>query len=96
MTEQSLSLTQALGLTQQPLDKNIPTNQLFLSQQINQLFTLLKQLIQRRGIALITGEIGTGKSTAIRAFIDQLEPNRFDIAYIADPTIDTQSFCSAS
>ena len=87
MTEQPLPLMQALGFIRQPFDKNIPTKQLFLSQQIQQLFALLKQLLQRRGIALITGEIGAGKSTAIRAFIDQLESNRFDIAYIADPTI---------
>lgn len=87
MTDQLLPLMQALGFTRQPFDKGIATKQLFLSQQIIQLFALLKQLIQRRGIALITGEIGAGKSTAIRAFIDQLEPNRFDIAYIADPTI---------
>lgn len=87
MSEQPLPLTQALGFTRQPFDKNIPTKQLFLSQQIKQLFSQLQQLLQHRGIALITGEIGAGKSTAIRAFIDQLEPNRFDIAYIADPTI---------
>jgi general secretion pathway protein A len=87
MTEQPLPLTQALGFTRQPFDKNIPTKQLFISRQIKQLFIQLQQLLQRRGIALITGEIGAGKSTAIRAFIDQLESNRFDIAYIADPTI---------
>jgi len=87
MTDQPLPLMQALGFTRQPFDKNIPTKQLFLSQQIKQLFALLKQLLQRRGIALVTGEIGAGKSTAIRAFIEQLEPSRFDIAYIADPTI---------
>ncbi|MDW7679121.1 MAG: AAA family ATPase [bacterium] len=44
-------------------------------------------LLQRRGIALITGEIGAGKSTAIRAFTEQLESNQYDIAYVADPTI---------
>ena len=87
MTEQQLPLNQALGFTREPFDKNIPTKHLFLSQQIKHLFNQLKQLLQRRGIALVTGEIGTGKSTAIRAFIDQLEPNRFDIAYIPDPTI---------
>jgi general secretion pathway protein A len=87
MTDQPLPLTQALGFTRQPFDKNIPTKQLFVSRQIKQLFSQLQQLLQRRGIALVTGEIGAGKSTAIRAFIDQLEPNRFDIAYIADPTI---------
>jgi len=87
MTDQPLPLTQALGFTRQPFDKNIPTKQLFVSRQIQQLFSQLQQLLQRRGIALVTGEIGAGKSTAIRAFIDQLEPSRFDIAYIADPTI---------
>lgn len=87
MTSPALPLTQALGFTREPFDKNIPTKQLFLSRQIKQLFSQLQQLLQRRGIALITGEIGAGKSTAIRAVIDQLEPNRFDIAYIADPTI---------
>lgn len=87
MNEQQLPLKQALGFTREPFDKNIPTKHLFRSQQIKQLFNQLKQLIQRRGIALVTGEIGAGKSTAIRAFVDQLEPNRFDIAYIADPTI---------
>jgi len=87
MTEPTVTLTHALGFSQEPFDKNIPTKQLFLSHQIKQLFAQLKLLIQRRGIALITGEIGAGKSTAIRAFIEQLEHNRFDIAYIADPTI---------
>ena len=42
---------------------------------------------RRRGIALVTGEIGAGKSTAIRAFTEQLETNQYDVAYIADPTI---------
>jgi type II secretory pathway predicted ATPase ExeA len=87
MAEQQLPLNQALGFSREPFDKNIPTKHLFRSQQIKQLFNQLKQLLQRRGIALITGEIGAGKSTAIRAFVEQLEPNRFDIAYIADPTI---------
>jgi len=87
MSEQPLPLTQALGFSRQPFDKNIPSKQLFIARQIKQLFYQLQQLLQRRGIALITGEIGAGKSTAIRAFIDQLEPNRYDIAYVSDPTI---------
>ena len=87
MNEQQLPLTQALGFMREPFDKNISTKQLFVSRQIKQLFGQLKQLLQRRGIALITGEIGAGKSTAIRAFIERLEQNLYDIAYISDPTI---------
>ena len=87
MNEQPLLLTQALGFTREPFDKNLPVKHLFISKQIEQLFAQLKLLLQRRGIALITGEIGAGKSTAIRAFTEQLEKNQYDVAYIADPTI---------
>jgi len=45
MTEQQLPLNQALGLTREPFDKNIPTKHLFISQQIKQLFQQLNQLI---------------------------------------------------
>jgi general secretion pathway protein A len=69
MTDQPLPLIQALGFTRQPFDKNIPTKQLFLSRQIKQLFSQLHQLLQRRGIALVTGEIGAGKSTVTAHFI---------------------------
>ncbi|UCE07644.1 MAG: ATP-binding protein [bacterium] len=87
MNQQPLPFKPAMGFTRERFDKNFPTKHLFMSQQIKQLFAQLKQLLQRREIALISGEIGTGKSTTIRAFTDQLEQNRFDVAYIADPTI---------
>ena len=87
MNDPSLPLMQALGFTRQPFDKNLPLKHLFLSKQIKELFAHLKQFLHRRGIALVTGEIGAGKSTAIRAFTEQLEKNLYDIAYISDPTI---------
>jgi len=87
MNDQTLPLIKALGFTKQPFDKNLPLKDLFLSNQIKELFEHLKHFLHRRGIALITGEIGAGKSTTIRAFTEQLEKNLYDIAYIADPTI---------
>ncbi|MCP4651859.1 MAG: AAA family ATPase [Candidatus Omnitrophica bacterium] len=87
MDSQQINMRQALGFTREPFDKNVPAKKLYISQQMKQLFLKLSQLLHRRGIALITGEVGAGKSTAIRAFTEQLEKNLFDIAYIADPTI---------
>ena len=87
MKNQTLPLIQALGLTRQPFDKNLPLKHLFLSKQIKELFQQLNHFLHRRGIALITGEVGAGKSTTIRAFNEQLEKNLYDIAYIPDPTI---------
>lgn len=87
MEKKTLSLLQYFGFIQQPFDKNLPLKQLFISKQISQLFTQLQLFLHRRGIALITGEIGAGKSTTLRAFTEQLEKNIYDIAYIPDPTI---------
>lgn len=82
-----LPLRQALGFTIEPFDKHLNAKHLFSSRQIKELFNKLKQLIYRRGIALITGEIGCGKSTVIRAFIESMDKKLYHIAYIADPTI---------
>lgn len=87
MNPEKLSLKDAMGFQREPFNKNLPLKQLFFSKQIKQLFEQLKHFLHRRGIALITGEIGAGKSTAIRAFTEQLEKNLYDIAYIADPTV---------
>lgn len=87
MDAQSLPLLQYFGFSKQPFDKNLPLKQLFRSKQIAQLFEGLTLFLHRRGIALVSGEIGSGKSTTIRAFTEQLEKNLYDIAYIADPTV---------
>jgi type II secretory pathway predicted ATPase ExeA len=55
----------------------------------------LRQLIARRGLALVTGEVGSGKSTAIRAFAESLEKNQFTWVYIDDPTIGMRGLWSS-
>lgn len=75
------------GFLTEPFTKDIAAKSLFISGQLKTLFARLRQLIARRGLALITGEVGSGKSTAIRAFVESLEKNQFDWVYIEDPTI---------
>jgi len=87
MDKQPLPLLQHFGFTKQPFDKNLDHKQLFVSRQIAELFGHFKLFLQRRGVALVTGEIGSGKSTAVRAFTEQLEKNQYDIAYVSDPTV---------
>ena len=82
------------GFLTEPFTKNIAANSLFISAQLKTLFARLRQLVARRGLALITGEVGSGKSTAIRAFAESLEKTRFDWVYIADPTIGMRGLWS--
>lgn len=87
--------TAYFGFLTEPFTKDIAAKSLFISKQLKALFTRLRQLIARRGLALITGEVGSGKSTAIRAFADSLEKNQFEWVYIDDPTIGMRGLWSS-
>jgi type II secretory pathway predicted ATPase ExeA len=75
---QNHDLNAYFGFLTEPFSKEIPAKKLFLTQQLNELFVRLKGLLKRRGVALITGEVGCGKSTAMRAFADSLDKTQTD------------------
>jgi hypothetical protein len=75
------------GFLTEPFSKEIATKSLFLSAQLKGLFERLLHFIGRRGIALVTGEVGSGKFTALRAFTDTLDKNHHALVYIDDPTL---------
>ncbi len=56
------------GLTGTPFDKSIKPDQLFISNAVKELLSRLDYMKQQRGIMLITGQPGTGKTTVLRAF----------------------------
>lgn len=74
------------GFTQAPFSKSIPTEALFPTAGQKELCARLTYLVRERGLGLITGEIGSGKSTAVRAFTAGLDPNRYLVLYLANPT----------
>jgi len=74
------------GFTRVPFSKTIATQDLFPTTGQKELAARLTYLLRERGFGLVTGEIGSGKSTAARAFTATLEPNRFSVIYLANPT----------
>jgi len=56
------------GFTRLPFSRTIATQDLFPTVGQKELGARLAYLVRERGVGLITGEIGCGKSTAIRAF----------------------------
>ncbi len=75
------------GFTRLPFTKDLPTGDLFPSTALQELASRLTFLARERGIGLLTGEIGSGKSTAIRRFVSSLDPNQFLVIYLPNPTI---------
>ncbi len=70
------------GLKQTPFTQHPDPQQLFASQAFTQLRARLQFLSEHRGAGLLTGEVGSGKSTAARHWIAGLNPNLFKILYL--------------
>jgi len=55
---------------------------LFSSQAWNQVKTRFQFLVDHHGAGLLTGEVGSGKSTAVRSFSAGLNANLFKVMYL--------------
>src|SRR5579863_7626765 len=77
-----MSYLQHFGLKHDPLGKNIRST--VQSQQSTQLKQKLDWLLQSRGIGLITGDAGTGKTTALREWVNSLNPMTHHVIYQSD------------
>lgn len=87
----SQSLCEFFGCLRLPFDKSLPVRDLFPSTAHQELQARLVFALQNRFPALITGEVGAGKSTAVRAFINSLDPNLYLTAYLANPNLTVQA-----
>jgi type II secretory pathway predicted ATPase ExeA len=79
------------GLEYNPFNKNVK-QQLIELTDVKQLLFRLKHLEETKGIGLITGEPGLGKTTIIRYWSSSLNKSLFKIIYINHPTISVHEF----
>jgi len=77
---------QFYGFTRLPFSKSIPTADLFDAAGQKELAARLTFLVREQGFGLVTGEFGSGKSTAVRAFAASLDANRHLVIYLTNPT----------
>jgi type II secretory pathway predicted ATPase ExeA len=70
------------GFKKTPFSDSPDAKQLFLCEAWNQVRTRLQFLADHHGVGLLTGEVGSGKSTAARAFTATLNANLYKILYV--------------
>jgi len=70
------------GFKKTPFSNNPDAKQLFASQAWTQVKARLQFLVEHHGAGLLTGEVGSGKSTAARSFSAALNPNLYKILYL--------------
>lgn len=87
--------TQFFSLKFNPFSKEIPAEHLFLSRDLLELGSRLKYLQSTRGIGLVVGEPGTGKSSALRKFVTDLNPALYKPCYFSLSTVTVLEFYHA-
>ena len=78
---------QFYGFTRPPFSKDIPPADLFPAEGQAELCARLTYLVKERGLGLVTGETGSGKSTALRRFVASLDANRHFVIYLSNPLL---------
>jgi type II secretory pathway predicted ATPase ExeA len=78
---------QFYGFSRLPFSKDIPPADILATHGKAELGARLTYLISEQGMGLVTGEIGCGKSTAVRSFVASLDPNRYLAIYLPNPTL---------
>lgn len=80
------------GLSRPLFPKDIESAHMFKYPDFDELSGRLNYMKQQRGIMLITGEPGTGKTTAIRNFVSGLNQDHFIPLYIPLATVAIGDF----
>jgi general secretion pathway protein A len=70
------------GLTRYPFEAELAPDALFASGAISEAQARLKHLIELRGIGLITGEAGSGKTTVCRKLTSTLHAGLYRVFYV--------------
>jgi type II secretory pathway predicted ATPase ExeA len=88
-------LTTYFGFTHNPFTRNIDVEKLFKWNDFENLATRLKYFIVEGGVFLLTGNIGAGKTTALRAFTQTLNPHSHRVIYSNDILDSKKDFYAA-
>ena len=80
------------SFTGTPFSRNIPVAELMQTDGRSELHGRLQYVARMRAFGVFTGDAGTGKTTAIRKFAQELDSNRHRILYLSDSSLTPRNF----
>ena len=76
------------GLEKQPFE-NVPSDRIYRSPQHEEaLIRLIYAGEHRKGVAMLTGDVGSGKTTVAQTFMKQLSQDKYDVQIVSNPALD--------
>lgn len=79
-------------LSGQAFNKGIPADRIFRYPDLEELHCYLGNAVADGAVAALTGPVGAGKSTAVRAFLASLDAARFSVLYVGYTATDRGLF----
>ena len=79
------------GLREKPFRKTPDPRYLFLNEAYEEALEQLLYAVEERDLALLTGEVGSGKTLLSRALIDRLG-DRYEVGMILNPRLSPRQF----
>ena len=78
------------GLSRTPFGKAIAPKDLFSRQSHAEAVARIHFVVLESALGVITGDVGAGKTVAVRAAVSALDPTRHQVIYIANPAFGTR------
>jgi type II secretory pathway predicted ATPase ExeA len=79
------------GLREKPFKKTPDPRYLFLNEAYEEALAQLLYAVEERELALLTGEVGSGKTLLTRALLDRL-PASYQVAMVVNPRLSPSQF----
>lgn len=82
------------GFRREPFSKELDPTEYFPHSGFQELQARLTIMVETRALGLVTGEIGSGKSSAVRRLAAGLDPHRHPVVYCAESQLTPFDFYS--
>lgn len=80
------------GMKRPPFQNTIPTGSLYLSERHKEILGRLSYAAASNMFAVVTANVGVGKSTLVRKFAQTLSPEQYTVLYLADSQLTPRWF----
>ncbi len=83
------------GFTRTPFSKDLAPSMLFASRAHAEAVARISWLVTERGLGLVTGEVGSGKTVAARSAVAGLDSSRHSVIYLSNPAVGARGMYAA-
>jgi len=74
------------GFSATPFTKAVPADKLFSRRVHNEAVARIRYCIAESALGVVTGDVGAGKTVALRAAVASLDRTRYTVVYLANPS----------